>query len=384
MSCFLILDNNYVDSEKLANGYVSSANPSFPITNVYNKQRRSKVWRSAGYFNVTSSNNQIIFRETSAGPNLTATITEDEYTSIALMCTAIKTALEAVGDSTYTVTNSSSTNFKFRIVSNGSGGDGVFKLMCTDAGFTASELLGFDDSEDLTGALTYNADILTISTGPTGEEWIKWDLGISSLPSAFIMIGSRNRAIKISPSAVIKLQGNETDEWSAPSFEETLTYDDSVIYALSLTTLHTEALRYWRVLIEDQNPLGYVEVGSVFLGTYFSPERGRAQFPLESRHIDKTEILISEGGQEYTDIREKTQEYSVKWSALTDEDKEYFENFFDQVGTGIPFFLAMDPESMFYSSANKSIKFVKFQSEPTWTLIAPNYYEMTMRFKEQL
>ena len=75
-----IYNENYIDEDILANYDVTSEQSAFPIENAFNQQRRSKVWRSNGYFNVTSSNNTIIFRETAATP-LTGTIAIAEYGS---------------------------------------------------------------------------------------------------------------------------------------------------------------------------------------------------------------------------------------------------------------------------------------------------------------
>ena len=54
-----ILDSNFADSETYANVYKSSEQASFPVSNLMAKIRRSKVWRSAGYYNVTSACNSI-------------------------------------------------------------------------------------------------------------------------------------------------------------------------------------------------------------------------------------------------------------------------------------------------------------------------------------
>lgn len=379
MGCFRLFDNNFADIDIIANYDASSEDAAFPIENAFNKQRRSKVWRSAGYFNITSSNNTIIFRET-VGVDLTATITVGEYTSITTMCTAIKTALEAAGASTYTVTNSSTTSFKFRITSNGSGGGGIFQLMLTDVLFTADGILGFDDTIDFTGALTYDADYLRINT----SEYILFDLGVSSNPTAFALCGARNRALKISPTATIKLQGNETNNWTTPSFTTTLTYDDSVIVEMSATGFHTSELRYWRVLFEDQNPLGYIEVGAFFLGEYYAPTQGVVQFPLQSSYIDRSEITYSEGGQEYSDIREKSQSFSVTWNGLTKTEIEDIDEIFNVYGTSLPFFVSMDSDEVYSSVLNRRVRFVKFADEPSYSFISPNLFTMTMQFREQL
>jgi len=374
--------DNYIDLDYLASTAVSSEAAAFPVSNAYNSQRRSKVWRSAGYFNVTSTNNQIIFRETSGGPNLTANLGVAEYTSISAMCTAIKTALEAAGgSSTYTVTNSAATGFKFSILSNGAGGSGVFHLMCTNVGFTAASILGFSTASDLTAAgLTKVADFLRIQT----DEWIEWDLGIATNPSSFALIGPRNQPLSFSPSSVIKLQANHTDTWTSPPWQTTLTYNDFSLYVTSDTGLADDDYRFWRVSIVDQNPNGYVEVGAFMLGEFFNPTRGRVQFPLEIAQEDRTTVLFSEGGQSYSDIKPKTASYSMKWFGLQKADIEEIEDQFAVYGTGVPFFMAVDSSATFTSTANRRVLFVQFTAEPTFALERPDVWSTTFSVKEAL
>jgi len=379
-TCLRIYFDNYVDLDILANSDVSSEQTQFPVTNAYNAQRRSKVWRSNGFFRVTSSNNTLVFRE-SAGVDLTATIPVLEYTSKTLFIAAIKSALEDVGASTYTVTNSSSTGFKFQIVSNGSGGTGVFHLMLTDVNSTAASLIGFDTTLDLTdSSLTRVGDYLTINS----EEFIEWDLGLSSNPKGFAVIGPRNTPLKLSPGGTYKLQGNHTSTWTSPVYETTLTYNDNALYVTDEDGLATTNLRFWRFVMSDQNPNGYLEVGAFMLGTYFNPDRGRAQFPLSIDLVDRTDILFSEGGQSYADIKPKTATYSLSWVGLKKEDIEELENQFAIYGTGVPFFVALDSEPVFSTSSQRRLLFCKFTQPPSYELISPNNWSMTMGLREEL
>jgi hypothetical protein len=372
---------NYIDLDYLASADVSSEQAAFPATNAYNAQRRSKVWRSNGYFNVTSSNNTIIFRETNGGSDLTATIAVAEYTSLTAMCAAIKTALEAVGDSTYTVTNTLADGYKFKIVSNGAGGTADFDLMLTNAGFTAASILGFATTTDLTSAtLTRTADYLRINT----SEWIEWDLGIATNPSSFALIGPRNEPLKFSPSATIKLQANHTDTWTTPPWETTLTYHDFSLFKTSDAGLADDDYRFWRVLIEDQNPNGYVEVGAFMLGEFFNPVRGRVQFPLDISQEDRTTVVFSEGGQSYSDIKPKTASYSIKWFGLQKADIEYIEDQWARYGKGVPFFASVDSTETFTTDAERRVIFCSFVNEPSFTLERPDVWSCTFILKEAL
>lgn len=378
-----ILDENFLDLDLFANNTVSSEQTAFPDENLYVAQRRSKVWRSNGYWDVTSSNNTIVFRETIA-VDLTATIAVDTYNSDTLFFAAVKTAFEATGASTYTISRDSVTN-KIKILSGGGGGGGLLQLVWTDgasAGFAG--IAGFDTSTDDEDLLEYTAGELRIHT----DEWVQWDFGISTNPDAFVLIGPRNQPIKISTGATIKLQANETDVWTSPSFDQTITYNENVmsLFKTNLTDdgLHTEALRFWRVqIIDNDNPLGFVEVGNLFLGDFFTASRGRVQFPLNSAWVDRSPTIFSEGGQTFSDVREKTEIFNLQWLGLTIADREEFDGIFDTFGTSVPLFVSLDPDNVF-STDISMLRFVKFERAPTWRLNSPRNFSMTMALREEL
>jgi hypothetical protein len=374
-----LFDENFIDPDVVSNADVSSEQAAFPAMNAYNKQRRSKVYRSNGYWKVISGENTIIFRETTA-VDLTATITAGEYTSTTSFLAAVKSALEVPGASTYTV-SVDTTSGKIKIASNGAGGGGILELIWSDPGsLDIAAMLGFD-TVDSTGALTYTADALRIHT----EEWFLWDMGISSNPTGFIVVGPRNRPIKISPSATIKLQGNETNTWASPSYETTVPYDDRVFLVMDAAGLHTEALRYWRFqIIDKDNPNLYIEIGAIFLGSFYSTTRGQAQFPFGSAMVDRSSTVLSEGGQTFSDIREKTQSFDLSWTGLTLVELERLVRIFDVLGTSVPMFVAFDPDSWFSSDATYYVRYVKFASEPSYQLISPNNFSLNMNLLEQL
>ena len=376
MSCFRFLSQNYLDLDLIANNDKSSEQSAFPLTNAYNKNRRAKVWRSNGWYQVTSSNNVIIFRETTAGSDLTATITPGEYTR-AEFIVAVKDAFDAAGDSTYTV--SFTSNFKFSIASNGSGGAGDFELILSDILSTAYDLLGFDNV-DLDGALTYIADSIRLHT----SEWILADFGIDTDPKAFALIDARNSPLSITPTATVRLQGNHTNVWTSPVYDQVLSYDDRILHAISDTGLAGVALRYWRIYFVDQNPLGYVQVGAFFLGDTYQTIRGAPQFPFRNENIDRTDTVFSESSQTFSEIKPKTERFSLTWDALTIQEKEDIQYLFIKFGKGIPFFISMDTSIAFSTDQQYYIRYVKFADEPDFELRRPGIYRCTTVFEEQL
>lgn len=383
MSCMKIMTNNFLDPEIVSNASVTSEQAAFPASNIYNFQRRSKVYRSSGYWEVTSTNKTIIFQET-IGVDLTATLVESNYASNSSFFTAIKTALEDAGTSTYTITTDTLTS-KIKITSNGAGGGGIFRLIWTNVSSSGfASLTGYSTSSNDTGFLTYTADILKIHSG----ERLTWDMGISTNPHAFFLIGLRNSPIKISPTATIKLQGNETENWSSPSYEITLGYDDEImakIVELTEDGLHTESLRYWSLYIQDQsNSQGYIEIGSAFLGDYIEPTTGAPQFPFTDNQIDRSNTIFSEGGQTFSDIREKTASFSFQWIGLTTTEKESINDFFSKSGTSNPFFIVMDEDEAFSNRTNYYTRYVKFENAPSFSLSRPNNWSVTFNLREEL
>jgi hypothetical protein len=96
---------------------------------------------------------------------------------------------------------------------------------------------------------TSTADTITIN------------LGSAQTPAVFL-IQDHN----LTSSATVKLQGNASDSWGAPSFDYTFsTIEDALIYYFTAT----QNYQYWRLDISDAtNPDGYIEIALMYLGTY--------------------------------------------------------------------------------------------------------------------
>lgn len=377
MTCFRILNTNYAFGDALANRILSSEDADFPATNLDDIYRRSKVWRTAGYFNIQSGSNTIVFRET-IGVDLTATVTVDEYASIDAVALAIKTALEAAGASTYSVGRDATTK-RWEITSDGSGGGGIFQLRWSQATAMA-DILGYAAS-DLTGALVYEADVLRNHT----EEFIIWDFGVPLNPTDFCLAGLRTEFLKISPSATVKIQGNDTNNWTSPQFEQTLTVDDKVLYHHNADGFDSSPRRFWRLYIQDKtNSYGYVEASLAFIGLSQDLDRGCVRFPFRTESIDPSVTTFSEGGQSYSDRRNKAQRINADWNGLTKQDFQELYEIFEEKGITEPFFIAADPSAAFSTAKEYWVRYVKFERDVAAELVSPNNYAMSMVFREQI
>lgn len=379
MSNVKVMNENYVDSDYYTGMTYSSQTTACPASNVLNFVRRTKVWRTAGYWLITSANKGIVLQEVD-GVNQTVNIAEGAYTSDTTFFAAVKTALDsASGSATYTVTRDTTTN-KIKITSNGGGG-AIFKLMCTNASFTAAAILGYSTSTDKTGALTYTAETLKLHT----SEWMRWDMGTSVNPKAFVLIGLRNTPIKISETATIKLQGNHTDTWSSPVYDQTLTWNGNAIHQFSTTGLHTEALRYWRLEITDTaNTNGYVEISNIYLGDMLVFTQGAVQFPLRITKADLGSVTYGRSGTRFSDEIQFTDEIDMDWAGLSNSEAEQLADMIGIVGKTKPFFVALDADESFSTYGETQTRYVAFTSDPVLTFVSPNFWSSSWQVREEV
>lgn len=372
-----ILYPNYFESDTYSDLSASSEASGFEVENLEGSRARAKTWRSAGYFLITSSNKAIVFQE-SAGVDITANIAEGAYTSLSSFLTAVKTALEAAGVATYTVTQTAAK--KISIASDLGGGATVFRLMCSSGSFTARDVLGFA-ATDRTGTSSYTADNVRIHT----EEWVKIDLGSAFNPKAFVLVGPRNEPLRISQTATIKIQGNSSDSWASPAYEATLTHTDFALGVFSLTGLHTSALRYWRLsIIDKDNPRGYVEASALFLGDWLTFTRGCPEFPLDIEEVDNSEKRSALQLGTLTTIRSQTSQVTLNWNNLTKSEVESMRDMWSDRGLGKPFFVSLDPNEAFSTDLERWVLMVTFDAPPQFALDGPNRFSGTWVLIEEV
>lgn len=336
-----ILDYNY-PWQDATSVTASSSNSEFPVSNV-KKTSRSKVWRSSatGNFVIDSTNNKLNFKESGGGAELTATLTSGTYTSTTL-ATEIKTQLEAVGAATYTVSKSATTG-KWTIAS-----DGAYLALLsntgTNVGTSAWSALGFSTAADHTGAVTYTGSNIAIHT----EEWVVIDLLSTEEIDTFALLFDPMRQVPLSSSAVLKIQGNATNVWSAPSVDVTVSLDttfDAATYFWSAS----QSYRYWRVKVVDPaNTNLYVELSKIFLGKATQLASAIQKNGWSWSEEDQSKLERTAYGHVYADIYPIRKELSVGFPPLTYVDLKTMNNIFRQVGRTTPILVSLDPTEEAY------------------------------------
>lgn len=235
--------------------------PQFPVKDTQ-IDSLSFMWRTRygtasgnGKFVVDANNKYIDLDE--GGAELTATLTLGSYNGQTL-ATEIKTQLDVAGALTYTVTYSESTA-KFTIAASGN-----FTLRWftgTHKATDASDLLGFSDAADDTGAATYTADNRRIHYP---KAYIDIDLAVACEVNFIGLLGHN-----ISASATIKLYGADDSAFTTNVTEDTIAYNSSNIYKF-LAASRTK--RYFRISIQDPtNSNSYIQISTISLCKYFAP-----------------------------------------------------------------------------------------------------------------
>ena len=375
-----ILAYNYLAEATVAEVDASSETAGFPVENVYNYTRRSKVWRSSGHFEVKTGLNKIIFQE-SIGVDLTAEVVVGHYETFALFAAAVKAALELVGANTYTITQDSTTK-KIKIASNGA----TLRLIWTDSdSATMAGILGFSTAADDIGATTYTADILKTSS----EEYILIDFGMAVNPDAVVISWRTDEQTKISGLATVTLKASFTNSLDSAPYSQTLTKTDYGYFIKKSSEsddgISDTPYRFWKISITDStNPYGYIDIGSVFIGKWMNFTRGRIQFPFTMGYETGSTKSVTDGGQILAQNKYSTRRFSVDWFGLTQSEKQMIDEFSREVSTTSPFYLMLDSGTVVSDSTEKSLVYCSFEDMPSWTMDFPGVFSCDMSLREEI
>ena len=370
----LILDQNYADPDYLKTVNVSSYQTNFPITNCFLKNTRAKVWRSNGYWEVTSLNNKIVFSE-NGSTDLVASIAIANYTSTSSFLAAIKSAMDLVGAANYTVIQDSAKYIK--ITSDMTGGVSVFQLRCADSQMSGfNTLVGLANFNKL-GATNYTCDFLRIHS----YEYISFDFGLASKVNAVVLSSYNYNLMKISPQAQIVLEGNSTSNFSNPEFTTNLTVNEFSASVISKNALGY--YRFWKIKIYDRsNPIGFIEVNNIFVGDAWAPAVGAVQFPLDLGIDDNSSITRSEFGEVFASIKSRKETFSFSYDFLSSADALRLKDIYLKFRKSRPMYFSFDSDDVYSSQPGEFIKYCTFENEPNISLSSPGYFSSKISLKE--
>jgi hypothetical protein len=193
------------------------------------------------------------------------------------------------------------------------------------------------------------------STGIT-DEWIKTTNTLT--PEAVYIAGTN-----LTPSAVIKIQGNSSDIWTSPAVNVTLTLGENGIW-YSTTTM--SAQDYWRISIVDTtNSNGYITIGRIWVGELLEVEGPYINFAENITNTSATTLSIS--GQVYGDVGFTYKSYSFTYPWWDQTEKDAIIEFSDTVNKAQPFFIMADTIGPLYCILTNDLEFDHLKSLEIWS-----------------
>lgn len=319
----------------------SSEDTNFPVSNLAH-DGRYKTWRSSGFFKITSSNNRLDYKDASGGSELSATILVGEYTPEDL-ATAIEDAMRAVSalGHTYTVTYADGY---WTIATSG----GFLSLLWQSGTNTATSIgpsIGFSSAYNNTGAITYQSPNIAIHT----EEYAVIDLGTwgTNPVDSVAIVYNPMVGCKLSASAVVKIEANQTNVWTSPALSTTLSFDTTYE---TYTNFYSsdQSYRYWRLQIVDPtNPYLYVEVPKLILSDSIQltqvPSTGFGHQLSDPSIIKKTPY-----GQVFGDVLPGVRAIDFSYRALSEADLEDIYELYTRVGKTTPIGVVLDSQATLF------------------------------------
>lgn len=364
MSVFKILDYNWCFSDTVSIT-ATSENVNFPASNL-RQQTRAKVWRSYGYFQITSTNKYIDFIE-GAGSELTAEIPEGNYT-VAELEAEIKTQMEAVGALTHTCSFSRSTGLWTFSVSTS-----TIDLL-TDTGTNAANsvynTLGFDDATDYTGDDSYTGVRIALHT----VERVVFDLISTEPVDTVVLLFDKTEGTKLTDDAVIKVKASATNNFDVvTAVDETVTIDDQHMNGFAQFATD-QSYRYWCVEITDpENTNLYVELPLVFISNALQLSRN-VESGFDWITQDQTDVFKTDYGHVYTDVYPMLTRFGISFKLLEDTDVYLLQDMFELVGKSHGICFILDPDEECGFDTNRMFVFGNIVDN--WT----NKHEIRTRF----
>lgn len=360
------MNNNFMERSMT----YSSQQSSFPASNAVNTSR-SRVWKPAGNFEVTTSNNLIYIND---GSNKTATLTVGAYTYTTLAA-HVQTQLNAVS-SNWTCVYNDTTTFKFTI-DRSSGTKVLRKSQTTNA---AWDMLGYTGMNDIS-AVTFVADEQRNHT----SEWLVCDLGVPQQATFCGILSAIDAIFTLSATATVKCQGNNIDFWTSPPVDITIPVGN--ISAMKMLDDDNEATyRYWKVEIIDRlNYLGPngLEFAYIYVGDHKTITLSNYATGFSKELTDPSPILQSEGGSLFFEKRPRYLTISNgSIQLLRGTERDEIEQLFYDLGTREPFFVSIDPGVSVSLNLEELTRFVVMTRPPTLDHVIRDYYNFSFDMRE--
>jgi len=187
-----------------------------------------------------------------------------------------------------------------------------------DNKYLAATISASSENPNYLAANTQNTVIAKVYRSVADSTIIKIS---TQIKASYVTIMGHN----FTPTVQITLQGNDTDAWGAPSFEETIPYRSD----MCILNFNEATYNYWRILISDSDTSadGYIEIGGIYLGTYLQMPGMKLDQQLEKK--TDSSISITYSGQAYGEERYSYRNPGFNFPFITHDQRDELNNMFE-------------------------------------------------------
>lgn len=281
------------------------------------------------------------------------------------LATAIAAAMNtAPGKAlTYTCTYSETTS-KFTIAA-GSNFTIRWK-MGSKSGADISDICGFSEAADDTGASTYTSDYMRIHI----YEFIQLDIG-STYDYDFFALMNHN----LQSTATIKIEGADSSDFATGLVSDTITYYGNNIFAF-LPSMRSK--RYLQLSIWDiSNPSGYIQVGTPVVGKYIEFARYILPDGYAKGNEDPTLIDFSDSQNLFADEKPTLFKHPYPFKGLSNTDASNIDLMQKECGYHKGIIVCTDPDN-----PNTKSEWVTLAELNEVEYESQNYWNWTMPVRE--
>lgn len=364
------MTNNYAELIS-ASITKSSELASFPLSNAINKFR-SLVWKPSGHFEITTANHELYIND---GAPKTVSITVGDYDTPDDLATQIQTDLNAASANWTVAYNVVAGDYSFKISNVGS-----VTLVLSSTTNAIWDTIGYTTSSDLTGT-AFTADQQRNHT----DEYCIFDMGTSAEMTFFAAICPLSQVFSISNDATITLEASNLNQWTAPPLTVSLSRTDSGIFEF-MDNLDDTSYRFWKFKFVDKlNPGGPegTSIAHIYIGDYITLDSRGIRKRFNKRLVDTTQVLTAENGALYFNKKNKYIELaSMGIDYLPRADKDTLEQMFYDLGKSTPFYVSLDPLLNISTYLDEFTRYVVFPSEPVFTHVFSDKFNMNIELKE--
>ncbi len=170
------------------------------------------------------------------------------------------------------------------------------------------------------------------STGDANE-WVTLDLGSAQDVKSVVILNHN-----FSAGASVRIQADNDSDYSSLAVDVVMPV---VSGCMAAWWASAQSYRYWRITIADAaNTSGYVEIGRVFIGTYFAPTYDVSSWSFAP--TDPSAMLTSVGGQLSANTKAHYSVRNYQFAYVPDADKTIWDSIFAAVGMASPIFVCED------------------------------------------